>query len=70
MDRLKSEHDRILDDLRAVLGAVLVYAENREFAGPHLRAWTLEILEEFRHHEHVETDLIQRLYTEDLGEGD
>jgi hypothetical protein len=67
---LRSDHDRILEDLRAVLSSAVLYAGGRPPEVGQLRHWTQTVLDELSRHEHEETDLIQRLHTQDLGVGD
>ena len=67
---LRQEHDRILGDFRAIVGAALVYSEGKMPASPRLRQWTLSVLDRLANHELEETDLFQRILYEDLGAAD
>ena len=57
---LQSEHEHILRELRAILSAAMVYAEGRTPESPHLRRWTLAVLDQLVRHEVEESDLIAR----------
>ena len=70
VDALKEQHQSLLADLRSLINAAIVYAENRTPDGPRLRQRTHRLLDEFEQHEHAETELAQKLITEDLGCGD
>jgi DNA-binding FadR family transcriptional regulator len=70
VEALENDHETVLRELRAVLDAAMLYAENKAPDRPNLRQQTLAILERFEQHEHEETDLIQRLISEDIGVGD
>jgi hypothetical protein len=64
---LEKAHDPILDNLRAALDAAMVYGEDRAPSTSKLRTWVSAILENIRAHEEEETELVQRLVTEELG---
>jgi hypothetical protein len=70
VDVLRRDHDRILADFRAVLGATLVYAEGKAPERPQLRQWTLAVLDQLSQHESDETELVQKLTYHDLGSVD
>jgi hemerythrin-like domain-containing protein len=67
---LRRDHDRILAEVRALLPAVLIYGEGKDPVNPHLRQWTLSVLEDFSEHEKEETDLFQRMHYQDVEGGE
>jgi Hemerythrin HHE cation binding domain len=67
---LCKDHDRMLADLRALLGAAMVYSEAKTPEDQRLRRWTLSILSQLEQHEQDETELIQKAFCIDLGAGD
>lgn len=67
---LEGQHRLLLRELRAILPEALRFAEARPDAGPGLRRRTQALLQRLSEHEAAETDLIQRLYLEDLGPAD
>ena len=67
---LRTDHDRILADFRAVLPAAMCYAEGRSGESQNLRRWTRSIVEHIQRHEAEETELMQKLILEELGTGD
>jgi len=70
VDTLRRDHDRMLSDLRALLGAAMVYGEAKSPEDPRLRRWTLSILSHLEEHEREETHLLQKAFCLDLGLGD
>lgn len=70
VDVLRRDHDRMLADLRALLGAAMVYSEAKSPEDPRLRRWTLSILSHLEQHESEETHLMQKAFCLDLGLGD
>ncbi len=66
-ENLKTDHDRLLSELRAILGAVMAYAECKRPENPNLRRWTETLLDELVHHEEQEMTLIQDLFYRDFG---
>ena len=69
-ERLSRDHDRMLADLRALLGAAMVYSEAKSPENSRLRRWALSILAHLEQHEHEETELLQKTFCLDLGLGD
>ncbi|MFQ5876676.1 MAG: hemerythrin domain-containing protein [Acidobacteriota bacterium] len=67
---LRNEHDRILAELRELLGAAMIYSEGKSPESPRLRRWTLSILDRIAQHEYEETELFQELQYLNLGVGD
>ncbi|MFQ5599697.1 MAG: CBS domain-containing protein [Candidatus Krumholzibacteriia bacterium] len=57
---LRGEHEEILYDVRAILGAAMVYAGGKPPESPHLRRWTLAVLDRILRHERQESDLISK----------
>ncbi|UCE03775.1 MAG: CBS domain-containing protein [Candidatus Latescibacterota bacterium] len=57
---LQEEHEQILHDLRAIMGAAMVYAEGKTPESPQLRRWTLTAIDQLVRHERRESDLISR----------
>jgi len=70
INTLRTEHGRILQDLNSILSAAMTYSQGELPENPHIRRWTNALLERLSHHEGEETDLMQRLIYEDLGQGD
>lgn len=69
-ETLRQDHKRILGDLHAIREAALVYAEGKVPDEPQLRRRTLAILDRISHHEHAETEMLQRALYEDRGAAD
>jgi hypothetical protein len=67
---LEAQHRAVLRELRSVLPEALRFAGARPDAGPGLRRRTQALLDLLAEHEAAETELIQRLYLEDLGPAD
>ena len=67
---LSRDHDRMLADLRALLGAAMVYSEAKTPEDSRLRRWALSILSHLEQHEHEETELMQKTFCLDLGLGE
>ena len=70
IEALRSEHDRFLADLRAILGSALIYSEGKPQAQTRLRRWTTSVLDRLAIHEREETELFQEVHYHDLGTGD
>lgn len=68
VENLRAEHDEILEELRGILMAAMVYGEGREPSNPRLRTWMQAILDKIHHHDEEETELYMQLDFEDLGE--
>jgi len=69
-EALRLDHDRILAELRSILGAAMIYSEGKPPENPQLRRWTLTMLDRLSRHEHEETELFQRVLYHDTGAGD
>ena len=67
---LGRDHDRMLADLRTLLGAAMVYSEAKAPEDSRLRRWALSTLSHLEQHEHEETELMQKTFCLDLGLGD
>jgi len=67
---LQTEHGRILQDLNSILSAAMTYSQGELPDNPHIRRWTGSLLERLSHHESEETNLLQKLIYQDLGQGD
>jgi hypothetical protein len=67
---LQAEHAQLLGELRGIVTAAMIYAEDKLPPENDLRGRTLRLIDQLTRHEEAETDLIQRLYYEDLGGGD
>lgn len=67
---LTRDHDRMLADLRALLGAAMVYSEAKTPDDPRLRRWALSLLDHLEQHESEETALFQEAFCVDLGLAD
>jgi hypothetical protein len=70
IETLQQDHERILGDLHAIREAAALYAEGKEPDEPQLRRRTLAVLDRIAHHEHAETELLQRALYEDRGNAD
>ncbi len=70
IETLQQDHELILRDLQAIREAAVIYAEGKEPDEPHLRRRTLAVLDRIAHHEHTETELLQRALYEDRGTAD
>ena len=68
-ERLRCEHDRILQDLRNALDATTAFARGQAPARD-LREQVLAILDTFEQHETTENELIQSIVCDDVGAGD
>ncbi len=60
----------MLERLRRATAAAMQYSEGIEPDDPSLRRQLTELLDLHRSHEQAETDLIQRLEYEELGQAD
>lgn len=70
IETLQQDHELILGDLQAIREAAVIYAEGKEPDEPQLRRRTLAVLDRIAHHEHAETELLQRALYEDRGTAD
>jgi len=70
IETLQQDHVRILGDLQAIQESARIYASGIEPDEPQLRRRTLAVLERIAHHEHAETELLQRALYEDRGNAD
>lgn len=70
LEELRLEHEELFEELRAILSASMIYAENRTPHNPRLREWTRGMLNAFSDHENRETALILELMNTDVGTGD
>lgn len=70
INTLRTEHGRILQDLNSILSAAMTYSQGETPENPHLRRWTSSLLERLSNHENEETELMQSLIYQDLGQGD
>jgi hypothetical protein len=67
---LRSEHGRILKELRNLLSATMAYAEGNPESRCDLRRWNVEILQLLEDHEEKETELTQDVFLTDIGTKD
>ena len=67
---LEEEHDELLGEMRKLVAVAFSHAENKPTEGPDLASRTVTLLDKLTSHEERETELIERLYCEDLGTGD
>ena len=67
VDRLRDEHGEVLVEVREILGAAMTCAEDKPPPGPSVTGRAMGLLDRLDRHERKETDLIERLYCEDLG---
>ena len=66
---LQDEHDQLLGEVRAIVAATMISAEDKVPAERDLHGRTLRLLDRLTHHEEAETDLIQKVHYEDMGGG-
>ncbi len=69
-ENLQEDHGSILADFNSILEAAMSYSEGRAPENPQLRRRTLAVLERLAHHEHQETELLQRALYVDTGSKD
>ena len=67
VELLRDEHGVVLGEVREILGAAMSCAEERPPAGFSVSGRTMSLLERLDRHERKETDLIERLFCEELG---
>jgi iron-sulfur cluster repair protein YtfE (RIC family) len=70
IEELVSQHPQILAEVRDLMGSTLAYSEGQEPARPALRKRLNALLDLLDQHEQSETELIQQLEYEDLGDSD
>ena len=64
------EHGQILRELRAIMAASVAYADGATPADVRLRRRITQLLDKLAAHEAGESDLMQRLHYEDMGDVD
>jgi len=67
VERLRGEHVEVLGEVREILGAALTCSEERPLPGLSVSGRAMSLLERLERHERKETELIERLYCEELG---
>jgi iron-sulfur cluster repair protein YtfE (RIC family) len=70
LENLDREHKEMLSELREIVSSTMSYSEEDSSAGPGLRQRTCGLLDKLIHHEEQETNLIEKLYYDDIGVGD
>lgn len=70
VDRLQSQHECLLGDLRGLMSEVGEYSEGIASDDPRLRRKLEDVLNRVDTHERGETELMQRMLYNDIGEGD
>lgn len=70
IDLLRREHDRILAEIREILGATHAYAAGRSPENAALGRWVLSVLDRLAKHEQDEGRLMQKLLYTDFGQAD
>lgn len=70
IDLLRREHDRILAEIREILGATHAYAAGRSPENASLGRWISSVLDRLAKHEQDEGKLMQKLLYTDLGQAD
>jgi hypothetical protein len=70
VDRLQKQHSCLLADLRDLMNEVMEYAAGIAPDNPRLRRKLEDLLDRVEGHEQGETDLMQRMLYNDIGEGD
>jgi len=67
---LEDEHGELLGEVREIVAATMSLVENKPAQEPDLAGRTVTLLDKLAQHEERETELMERLYCEDLGTGD
>ena len=70
VDEMIAQHPVILEELRQLVHSTLTYSQGDVPRDPRLRKRLEQLIRLLSHHEEQETDLIQCLRLEDLGEVD
>jgi hypothetical protein len=68
VQKLQDEHDQLLAEMRAIVAATMIFAENGLPTEFDLCGRTTRLLHNIGQHRETENDLILRVYWEDLGE--
>jgi len=68
--RFQKQHGSLLGDLRELMNEVMEYSAGHAPDDPRLRRKLENVLNRVEEHESGETDLMQRMLYNDLGEGD
>ena len=68
--QFQGQHENLLGDLRELMNEVMEYAAGQAPDDPRLRRKFEEVLNRVEAHEHGETDLMQRMLYNDIGDGD
>ena len=70
VDRLQNQHGSLLGDLRELMSEVEEYSKGIASDDPRLRQKLEGVLNQVDAHEHGETELMQRMLYNDIGEGE
>jgi hypothetical protein len=70
LERLQKQHDCLLADLRDIMNEVMEYSAGIAPDNPRLRRALESVLDRVEAHEQSETELMQRMFYNDIGEGD
>lgn len=68
--RFQKQHEGLLGDLRELMNEVMEYSAGQAPDDPRLRRKLADVLNRVEEHEQGETDLMQRMLYNDIGEGD
>ena len=70
VERYQKQHECLLADLRELMTEVMEYSAGHAPDDPRLRRKLDDVLNRVEDHERGETDLMQRMLYNDIGEGD
>lgn len=70
VELFQSQHRSLIGDLEILLGEVRAYATGGSTDDPRLRRRLVDVLDRVDAHERGETELLQRMLYNDIGEGD
>ena len=70
VEQYQKEHEGLLADLRELMTEVMEYSAGHAPDDPRLRRKLDDVLNRVEDHERGETDLMQRMLYNDIGEGD
>ena len=70
VEHLQDQHESLLGDLRELMSEVTEYSTGIASDDPRLRRKLVDVLNRVDAHEHGETELIQRMLYNDIGEGE
>lgn len=69
VEKFQGQHERLLEDLRSIMGDVKEYSAGIASDDPRLRRRVADVLSQVDSHERGESELLQRMYYNDIGSG-